>query len=936
MNINDNTDIQCFIIWKNARHKENEIFSLIQKDFDILKIYYVNWSPDKFGENLSAFYGDNFIYNRMQRQIRGEGEFIFILGRTKQPVYEIRQTNRGAVSVNIRAYDLKQKIRSELVGNFSFHSSNNMDETRHAVVLILGKSLKDLCAVEDFDGQSEIVHQDIPCVCGYKNLREFFYILNETCRYAVLRGFDALPDTHTYEKNGDIDLLVDDMKKFLALVNPRIRTDLNTFHFFNWENMGKGNPNLLIHPKFVGDNYYDINMQKKILETRVLNDKGIYVPSNEMYFWSLLHHGVFHKENWQKYDAIFKRIAPEIGVEYKADKKYLCRLMTDYMKTNSYIVAKHLDKGAAALIEKNIRNKKILKKENVFYIYENNYSCVVFHEKAIFENPELVTKFISEYDIFIDLERHRLDKKSPVYSYVNKAFKTKKECCWKFRNTVNDISCLSYNPQSGFQRVFLSGRERNETDALIYTEERNIPFIEGKNFNIKLIEEYVNHGEQAFLNEMDKFIQVLFNTFQDTTNPSFLDGSAWDMLPKNCFEKDRRFIFFDREAFCKYPLSKSLMLANIFLDFNYRFWFTREERYKFYRYFIEKHHLNDSFVDAEQRRSPEIVKILSDSRIAFSKKLEIAVQRKLLRLVQKNRFRFLSHITFGKTKEHYHKRYICLKEVCGDTDIWSYVNKQRCRFLSHITFGKTKEHYRKKYKNYFSSQKVKNQSIVVQPIVNQPAINKNIVDETGVPFSSPDLIVDIKGENNKIIIDRTTHFHNGNKLFVTINGSDNEICIGKENWIFGNNYISIGADDRHKVKNVKIEIGDNNRFSSIKFSTVNSNTSLSIGNDCMFSERINLLHTDNHPIYDLNTGKIINPVTDMKIGNRVLICEDATILKNVSIPDGCIIGKFAVVSDKNLTKKNCVIAGNPAKVVKENVMWKPYDPAYVENVREDM
>ena len=53
----------------------------------------------------------------------------------------------------------------------------------------------------------------------------------------------------------------------------------------------------------------------------------------------------------------------------------------------------------------------------------------------------------------------------------------------------------------------------------------------------------------------------------------------------------------------------------------------------------------------------------------------------------------------------------------------------------------------------------------------------------------------------------------------------------------------------------------------------------------------------------------------IKIGNNVWIGSNATILQGITIGDGAIIGANAVVT-KNV-KKNTVVAGVPAKVIKE-------------------
>jgi len=43
-------------------------------------------------------------------------------------------------------------------------------------------------------------------------------------------------------------------------------------------------------------------------------------------------------------------------------------------------------------------------------------------------------------------------------------------------------------------------------------------------------------------------------------------------------------------------------------------------------------------------------------------------------------------------------------------------------------------------------------------------------------------------------------------------------------------------------------------------------------------------------------------------------------MKNVTIPNECIVGAGSVVT-KRFDKEYCVIAGNPARVVRENVQW---------------
>ena len=96
---------------------------------------------------------------------------------------------------------------------------------------------------------------------------------------------------------------------------------------------------------------------------------------------------------------------------------------------------------------------------------------------------------------------------------------------------------------------------------------------------------------------------------------------------------------------------------------------------------------------------------------------------------------------------------------------------------------------------------------------------------------------------------------------------------------------------------------------------------LSIGKDCMFASGITIRNYDGHEIIDLTTGKTLNFATDINIGNNVWLGDNVTILKNTQIPNNCIIGCKSIVN-KEITKSNCILAGTPARIIRENIKWE--------------
>lgn len=95
--------------------------------------------------------------------------------------------------------------------------------------------------------------------------------------------------------------------------------------------------------------------------------------------------------------------------------------------------------------------------------------------------------------------------------------------------------------------------------------------------------------------------------------------------------------------------------------------------------------------------------------------------------------------------------------------------------------------------------------------------------------------------------------------------------------------------------------------------------SIVIGANCMISTQIAVRSGDSHGIYDLDTRKRVNK------GKSVVLEEHCWIGRVVSINKGARIGRDTVVGQGSVVSgrlhKNCVYAGNPAKLVRFNTNW---------------
>lgn len=149
--------------------------------------------------------------------------------------------------------------------------------------------------------------------------------------------------------------------------------------------------------------------------------------------------------------------------------------------------------------------------------------------------------------------------------------------------------------------------------------------------------------------------------------------------------------------------------------------------------------------------------------------------------------------------------------------------------------------------------------------------------------------------------------------------------------IIGNNCLC-HKDCRIGCKGGKVHIGNN---CSINERFICGNDTIGsiveMGNDCMVASDVSILPTG-HSIINLETGENVVSKRQKytKIGNHVWIGKNAVILHNASIGDGSIVGASSVV--RLQTEKNCVIAGNPARIIKTNHTWDRRNDVEFEDV----
>ena len=189
--------------------------------------------------------------------------------------------------------------------------------------------------------------------------------------------------------------------------------------------------------------------------------------------------------------------------------------------------------------------------------------------------------------------------------------------------------------------------------------------------------------------------------------------------------------------------------------------------------------------------------------------------------------------------------------------------------------------------------------------------------------------IELKGYNNHIRIGRNVEFKKcevacwyGAALTFASRSEFVETYI----WASEEGQISIGegcvfAKGCEVLARGKMEIG--NGFTIEKDGVISADyeSPIKIGNDCMCSISVHIWSNNSHALMDLeakeNTG--LSKKHYVSIGNHVWLGDKTTVLYNAEIEDNSIVGACSLVNKS--FPANCVIAGNPAKVLKENYSW---------------
>jgi hypothetical protein len=203
-----------------------------------------------------------------------------------------------------------------------------------------------------------------------------------------------------------------------------------------------------------------------------------------------------------------------------------------------------------------------------------------------------------------------------------------------------------------------------------------------------------------------------------------------------------------------------------------------------------------------------------------------------------------------------------------------------------------------KARSIFIKRKLSNKNSKV--IMNNPFYKITIVKKKGAVFNingTLKLISDC-GQTNRTYIDLEEN------ATLQIDG-DFWIGNGVRILVAKNGLLKIGGRDKESESGITSN------------STIFTYSKIDIGKDFLCAWDVFITDSDWHYL-EFDGVPQLN--SDVSIGNHVWVTNNCSILKGTKIGNNCVIGNYSLLSDKTYPD-NSLIAGIPAKILKQNCKW---------------
>ena len=189
---------------------------------DIGKVIFIkaDWSG-KFGKlNLLRLYksGQN---DEHKIKMISKGEFLIVIVEDRCMNYKIMETTTSKKNLNQIIVEKKNKLRKLSKTMYSVHSTDDLQESLHAMWILFGfmaydKGIDQFLPATDIFDKDQRIHLKTHGIGGWRSYEDFFYTLAVSDQSIVINKRGALlllgDKNSLYDRTHDIDLLTKDKR----------------------------------------------------------------------------------------------------------------------------------------------------------------------------------------------------------------------------------------------------------------------------------------------------------------------------------------------------------------------------------------------------------------------------------------------------------------------------------------------------------------------------------------------------------------------------------------------------------------------------------------------------------------------------------------------------------------------------------------------------
>ena len=178
----------------------------------------------------------------------------------------------------------------------------------------------------------------------------------------------------------------------------------------------------------------------------------------------------------------------------------------------------------------------------------------------------------------------------------------------------------------------------------------------------------------------------------------------------------------------------------------------------------------------------------------------------------------------------------------------------------------------------------------------------------GVAEENVNVKVLFRGKRNRLIVGKNVRIRDA---IIRFDADDGVVLL--EDSVQYRGIIRLGRE-------CKVKLGKRLTVTERCYISCGEKTKVEVGEDCMFASYNQIRTDDAHPIFNITTKERVNPSRSIFIGEHVWLGYEAVILGGAYIGSGSVVGMRSIAN--KTYHSNTMIAGIPAKVVKNDVAWE--------------